>query len=151
MTERRNKLRQRAARVLVGTLLSLLVLAVGTPVRAASVPTGFQEYYVVGDEQHVWDMFNFVITNEPPNATPDNAMFSVVSVSPLPTTKSSTTTTGRTRAASTPLWTRCWQEVHQARFSRPRWCSAMPTMLTGGLVISSPAPSAPAYPPSMTS
>ena len=32
--------------------------------RAQTIPTGFQEYHVLGNEQHVWNMFNLVAVGE---------------------------------------------------------------------------------------
>jgi uncharacterized repeat protein (TIGR01451 family) len=50
-------------RVALGTVGLTFLLAV-TPAAAQQVPTGFQEYYVLGQEQHVWNLFARVIQGE---------------------------------------------------------------------------------------
>ncbi len=66
--------------VLAGVILALVTWASGTPARAATVPTGFQEYHVIGQEQPVWDMFNRPVIGQPfVGFTLSNAMLSVVS------------------------------------------------------------------------
>ncbi len=67
--------------MLVVTILALVTWASGMPARAATVPTGFQEYHVIGQEQHVWDMFNRPVLGQPfVGYTLSNATLSVVSV-----------------------------------------------------------------------
>ncbi len=39
--------------VVTSLIVTLLTLVSGAPARAATVPTGFQEYHVIGQEQHV--------------------------------------------------------------------------------------------------
>ena len=66
--------------MLAGVILALVTWASGTPARAATVPTGFQEYHVIGQKQHVWDMFNRPVIGQPfVGFTLSNAMLSVVS------------------------------------------------------------------------
>jgi uncharacterized repeat protein (TIGR01451 family) len=61
--------------------LALAVCAGGAaPVSAQQVPTGYQEYYVLGHEQHVWLLLNRVVTGEGAGTyTAANGMNSVVS------------------------------------------------------------------------
>lgn len=59
-------------------LILLLAICVQTPVQAQTVPTGFQEYFVLGYEQHLWDMLTRVQTGEGGPAFADG-MNSVVS------------------------------------------------------------------------
>ena len=40
--------------------ISLPFLVGTAPLGAQSVPTGFQEYFVIGYEQHVWEMLTRV-------------------------------------------------------------------------------------------
>jgi len=64
-----------------GAVVALAGLTMATPARAATVPTGFQEYHVIGQEQHVWDMFNRPVVGQGfAGYTLSNAMLSVVSV-----------------------------------------------------------------------
>ena len=81
MTAKRNSLFRKTTIVLAGAVLALVTLASGVPARAATVPTGFQEYYVIGQEQHVWDMFDRPVTAQPVGTYMlTDAMLSVVSV-----------------------------------------------------------------------
>jgi len=65
------------SRSLVSALV-LAVLALVTSVGAQTVPTGYQDYFVLGFEQHVWDMMDKVREGENPNASFNDAMNSVV-------------------------------------------------------------------------
>ncbi len=72
----RQSWRTRASRLAPAALACLLAAA---PAAQAQVPTGFQEYHVVGKEQHVWDMFNRPVVGQPPvGYTLSNAVLSVV-------------------------------------------------------------------------
>ncbi|MDX1431229.1 MAG: C25 family cysteine peptidase [Gammaproteobacteria bacterium] len=80
MTVIRRAVRHRLLGALASALAALLVLA-GQPARAATVPTGFQEYHVIGNEQHVWTLFNRpVIEQGGAGYNLSNAMLSVVSI-----------------------------------------------------------------------
>ena len=61
--------------------LALAVLAVGAaPVSAQQIPTGYQEYFVLGHEQQVWNLLNRVVLGEgTPGYTQAAGMNSVVS------------------------------------------------------------------------
>ena len=81
MTPERDGLFKNTTTMLVVTILALVTWASGMPARAATVPTGFQEYHVIGQEQHVWDMFNRPVLGQPfVGYTLSNATLSVVSV-----------------------------------------------------------------------
>ena len=60
-------------------LLAVLTLA-GVPAAAQQIPTGYQEYFVLGHEQQVWFLLNRVITGEGGGGyTAGDGMNSVVS------------------------------------------------------------------------
>ncbi|MFT5173279.1 MAG: hypothetical protein ACI8W7_001453, partial [Gammaproteobacteria bacterium] len=61
----------------VAAVLGPLVPAVAL---SQSIPAGFQEFHVLGDEQHAWDMYNRVATAENVAGEFNDAMLSVVSV-----------------------------------------------------------------------
>lgn len=56
----------------------LALLTMVTSVGAQTVPTGYQDYFVLGFEQHVWDMMDRVRSYENPGASFDDGMNSVV-------------------------------------------------------------------------
>ena len=58
--------------------LAILALA-ATPAAAQQIPTGYQEYFVLGHEQQVWLLLNRVVTGEGGGYTAANGMNSVVS------------------------------------------------------------------------
>ena len=69
----------------VTAFVAALMVLVGSPYgrqvqAASSVPSGFQEYHVLGDEQHVWDMFDRVVTGESASGELEDALQSVVSI-----------------------------------------------------------------------
>lgn len=57
---------------------SIMLLSLAAPLSAQTVPTGFQEYFVLGYDQHVWDMCQRVATGEGAGAF-SNGTNSVVS------------------------------------------------------------------------
>ncbi|HEX9186194.1 MAG TPA: hypothetical protein VGB87_03920, partial [Vicinamibacteria bacterium] len=60
--------------------LSLVVVALGgAPARAQQIPTGYQEYFVLGHEQQVFHLLDRVIDGEGAGYTPGNGNNSVVS------------------------------------------------------------------------
>ncbi len=48
----------------LGSVLALVVVLTAASVGAQSVPTGYQDYFVLGFEQHVWDMMDKVRIGE---------------------------------------------------------------------------------------
>jgi uncharacterized repeat protein (TIGR01451 family) len=65
-------------RAMVGLALAVLALA-GPTARAQQIPTGYQEYFVLGHEQQVWNLLDRVIDGESAAYTPGNGNNSVVS------------------------------------------------------------------------
>ena len=65
---------------LPGWLALAILPFAAAPLQAQQVPTGYQEYYVLGHEQHVWLLLNRVVTGEGGGGyTAGNGMNSVVS------------------------------------------------------------------------
>lgn len=65
---------------MASAVLAVLALLAGpAPAQAQQIPTGYQEYFVLGNEQHVWLLLNRVITGEGGGYTAANGMNSVVS------------------------------------------------------------------------
>ena len=57
-----------------------MLVAIAAPSRAQQIPTGYQEYFVLGHEQQVWNLLNRVVLGEGGGAyTTANGMNSVVS------------------------------------------------------------------------
>ena len=66
------------ARSWPGLFLAAFTL-LAAPAGAQQIPTGYQEYFVLGNEQHVWLLLNRVITGEGGGYVAANGMNSVVS------------------------------------------------------------------------
>ncbi len=65
----------RAARRVLAAVVALLALTAPPPLSAATVPTGYQKYFVIGREQQVWDMLYHVATAEGQNSFDNSGSF----------------------------------------------------------------------------
>ena len=63
----------------MGAALVVFAVLAAREVRAAAVPTGIQSYFVIGHEQHVWDMF-FRVVDAESGVTLSDSMESVVAI-----------------------------------------------------------------------
>jgi|GEM_PF-1556285 len=64
----------------IGVALACVVMGMPMTANTQVIPTGYQTYYVIGREQHVFDMFNLVRAAEDNGNQWDTGMDSVVSV-----------------------------------------------------------------------
>jgi uncharacterized repeat protein (TIGR01451 family)/fimbrial isopeptide formation D2 family protein len=66
-------------RCLVWVALALVAAVLSAPSFSQTIPTGYQEYYVTGNDSHIWQMFNLVASGEGQPAFPGQA-YSVIGV-----------------------------------------------------------------------